>query len=75
MNVLQVGRLSDPVDDFYGAMGEATLKVAVSGWVTPRGHGKVVIAIDELAFYLRDSYDFNDDSLLSQPLGFWGRMA
>nr|WP_231502254.1 DUF6402 family protein [Paracidovorax avenae] len=23
-------------------------------------------------FYLRDSYDFNDDSLLSQPLGFWG---
>ncbi|WP_353618345.1 DUF6402 family protein [Paracidovorax avenae] len=72
VNVLQVGRLSDPVDDFYGAMGEATLKVAVSGLVTLRGHGKVVIAIDELAFYLRDSYDFNDDSLLSQPLGFWG---
>ncbi|AVS79076.1 hypothetical protein C8244_17525 [Paracidovorax avenae] len=75
VNFLDVGRLGDPLDDFYGAMGEATLKIAVSGLVTPagpRGSGKVSIAIDELAFYLRDSYDFNDDSFLSQPLGFWG---
>ncbi|MDA8455839.1 DUF6402 family protein [Acidovorax sp. GBBC 3334] len=72
VNRLKVGRLSDPMDDFYGAMGEATLKIAVSGLVTPKGPGKAAIAIDELAFYLRDSYDFNDDSFLSQPLGFWG---
>ncbi|MDA8455880.1 DUF6402 family protein [Acidovorax sp. GBBC 3334] len=72
VNILQVGRFSDPMDDFYGAMGEATLKIAVSGLLTPKGPGKAAIAIDELAFYLRDAYDFNDDSFLSQPLGFWG---
>ena len=71
VNRLKVGRFGDPMDDFYGAMGEATLKVAVSGMVTPKGMDKTTIAIDELAFYLRDSYDFNDDSFLSQPLGFW----
>ncbi len=60
------------MDDFYGAIGEATLKIAVSGMVMPSGHGKAAIAVDELAFYLRDSYDFNDDSFISQPLGFWG---
>ncbi|SFD33724.1 DUF6402 family protein [Paracidovorax konjaci] len=72
VNFLDVGRFGDPMDDFYGAMGESTLKIAVSGIVTPKGRGKASIAIDELAFYLRDSYDFNDDSFLSQPLGFWG---
>ena len=72
VNFLNVGRLDDPMDDFYGAMGEATLKIAVSGLVTPKEAGKTAIAIDELAFYLRDSYDFNDDSFISQPLGFWG---
>jgi len=73
VNFLNVGRFGDPMDDFYGAMGEASLKIAVSGLVAPQGPSKVSIAIDELAFYLRDSYDFNDDSFLSQPLGFWGR--
>ncbi|MBF9264860.1 DUF6402 family protein [Paracidovorax cattleyae] len=74
VNYLGLGQLSDPLDDFYGAMGEATLKVAVSGLVTPKGSGKATMAIDELGFYLRDSYDFNDgeNSFLSQPLGFWG---
>ncbi len=74
VNILTVGRLSDPLDDFYGAMGEATLKVAVSGIVTSTGAGKTTIRIDELGFYLRDSYDFNDGdrAFLSQPLGFWG---
>ncbi|MDA8454883.1 DUF6402 family protein [Acidovorax sp. GBBC 3334] len=72
VNFLNVGRFGDPMDDFYGAMGEATLKIAVSGLVTPKGRGKAAIAIDELAFYLRDAYDFNDDSFLSQLLGFWG---
>ncbi|SFD82261.1 DUF6402 family protein [Paracidovorax konjaci] len=72
VNFLNVGRFTDPMDDFYGAMGEATLKIAVSGLVTPKGPYRAAIAIDELGFYLRDSYDFNDDSFLSQPLGFWG---
>ncbi|MEZ4179877.1 DUF6402 family protein, partial [Salmonella enterica] len=55
VNFLKVGGWGDPMDDFYGAMGEATLKIAVSGLVTPKGPGKAAIAVDELAFYLRDS--------------------
>lgn len=71
VNLVEVGSLSDPLDDFYGAMGKAGLKLAVSGQVTPRSNGKSQIAIDELAVYLRDTYDFNDD-WFSQPLGYWG---
>jgi hypothetical protein len=71
VNVQRIGQLSDPMDDFYGAMGEASLKVAVSGIVTPTDVGKTSIEIDEMGFYLRDSYDFSDDTFISQPLGFW----
>ncbi len=73
VNYLVFGRMSDPMDDFYGAMGEAQLKVAVTGIVTPLDSGKAMVEIDELGFYLRDSYDFNDGkSFISQPLGCWG---
>lgn len=73
VNYLVFGRLSDPLDDFYGAMGEAQIKVAASGVVVPINNGKTTVKIDELAFYLRDSYDFNDGrSFISQPLGCWG---
>ncbi len=47
VNFLNVGRFGDPMDDFYGAMGEASLKIAVSGLVTSHGLGKVSVAIDE----------------------------
>ncbi len=73
VNFSVFGRWSDPLDDLYGALGEAQLKIAVSGTVVPQGHGRARVEIDELGFYLRDSYDFNDDtSFMSQPLGCWG---
>lgn len=73
VNYAVFGRWSDPLDDFYGAMGEAQIKVAVSGVVTPRGPGRAQVEVDELGFYLRDSYDSNDgNSFISQPLGCWG---
>lgn len=73
VNYLVVGQSGDPVDDFYGAMGEVQLNVAASGMVVPQGQGKALLEIDELGFYLRDSYDFNDGgSFFSQPLGCWG---
>ncbi|SFD78585.1 hypothetical protein SAMN04489710_10683 [Paracidovorax konjaci] len=72
-NIVGVGRISDPKDDFYGAIGRASLKVAVSGVVTHRPDGTSFITVDELGFYLRDSYEFNDNgSFISQFLGFWG---
>ncbi|CAN7655276.1 DUF6402 family protein [Acidovorax sp. LjRoot194] len=72
VNKEPIGALSDPMDDFYAAMGQSTLKVAVSGIVTSDSSTKFSIEIDELGFYLKDAYDFNDDLFLSQPLGFWG---
>lgn len=73
VNFLVFGKMTDPMDDFYGAMGESQLNIAASGMVTPQGNGKISLEIDELGFYLRDSYDFNDsDSFISQPLGCWG---
>nr|KAJ8743965.1 hypothetical protein H9T68_14935 [Delftia sp. PS-11] len=78
-NYWLIGKYGDPMDDFYGAMGESQLNIAVSGMVTPQERGKFSIEIDELGFYLRDCYDFNDENSpfedrigASQPLGCWG---
>lgn len=73
VNMREVGSLKDPMDDFYGAMGKALLKVAVSGTVATDAQGKHTIEVTELGFYLRDTYDFNDgDDWFSQNLGDWG---
>lgn len=71
VNFVGVGKTSDPMDDFYGAMGESQLKLAASGIVISSS-GVTSVEIDELGFYLRDAYDFNDSSFISQPLGCWG---
>lgn len=71
VNFVGVGKTSDPMDDFYGAMGESQLKLAVSGIVISSS-GVTSVEIYELGFYLRDAYDFNDSSFISQPLGCWG---
>jgi hypothetical protein len=69
---------TDPLDDWYGAMGRATLKIAVSGRVTQLSASRCRIVLDEVGLYLRDTYDFVDSfpglasrTFFSQPLGFW----
>ena len=56
------------------ALGSFTLHMAVSGFVqpiTPQGTSKThEVQINELHFYLRDSYDFTTDR---EPLGSWNR--
>lgn len=61
----------DPLDDWYGSMGRATMKVATSGIVTQLSPTRVRIVVDQLGIYIRDTYDFVDDRLISQVLGFW----
>jgi len=77
-----VGGLLDPLDDMYAALGRFTLRVVVAGSVL-RGQVPVptmtrstrpattvpqyTVQIEQVGFYLFDSYDFNGD----QPLGFW----
>lgn len=56
------------VDDFYAAIGRGAVKIAVSGMAVPLDDGRVRLTIDQVATYLRDTYDFNGD----QMLGSWG---
>lgn len=55
------------VDDLYAALGNALVKVAVSGVVEREGSAWQV-TIDQLATFIRDTYDFIGD----QSLGSWG---
>jgi len=62
---------NDPLDDWYGAMGRATMKVATSGIVTQLSPTRCRIVVDQIGVYIRDTYDFVDGRFFSQPLGFW----
>lgn len=68
-NFVQVGALLDTIDDFYGAMGKASIKVAVVGRIAQTSAKSHVFNVDALGLYLRDTYDFNG----SQPLGVWSK--
>jgi hypothetical protein len=66
-------QLKDPLDDLFGAIGKGTLKIAVFGQVDSSAKdAKHVLTIEKIGLYIRDAYDFNDDSSISQPLGYWG---
>ena len=64
-------KLSDPLDDMYCALGAFGIHVVGAGIVTPldpkAGLGTHQVKIDKLGFYIKDTYDFNED----QPLGYW----
>lgn len=66
VNYAVVGAVSDPLDDFYGAVGRGELKVAVFGRVEKKADG-LRLTVNKLGIYLRDTYDFNGD----QWLGLW----
>lgn len=74
VNIYPIGNFSDPLDEFYGAIGRGTLKIAASGMATRLNNGRTRVEIEDVGLYLRDTYDFNDDgqSIISQPLGYWG---
>ncbi|WP_152033977.1 DUF6402 family protein [Paracidovorax avenae] len=64
-------KLADPLDDLYCALGAFTLHVSGRGRVIPSKRGVKIIhtvCVEELLFYIRDSYDFSGN----QPLGYWG---
>ena len=64
-------KLSDPLDDMYCALGAFGIHMAGAGAVTPldpkAGNGTHQVKIEKLGFYIKDTYDFNDD----QALGYW----
>jgi hypothetical protein len=62
MNFKAFGGLSDTLDDFFGAINKATMKVAVVGEASYSYEKKCdVFKVERLGFYIRDTYDFNED--------------
>ncbi|HVI56431.1 MAG TPA: DUF6402 family protein [Luteibacter sp.] len=64
------GAKLDTMDDLYGSLGMATLKVAVIGEaVRDERTQRPALKVTHAGFYNRDTYDFND----FQFLGTWTR--
>lgn len=64
-------KITDTMDDVYGALGNFTVKIAATRFSTfTNSLGFAKIEIDEIGIYVRDTYDFiNDDD--DQFLGYW----
>lgn len=62
--------LGDELNDLRGALANFNLRVTVEGTVNAFPD-KVTFIAERIGFYVEDAYDFNDEGLLSQPLGYW----
>ena len=71
VNFKHVGGLFDPLDDLYGALGRAQIKIAVAGKVARDWLEKDCLLIEELGFYIHDTYEFIDAKGETQLLGVW----
>lgn len=76
LNALKFGGEWDTLNDYFGALFKATLKVAVVGKAYQSLlHNKDIFEIEKLGFYIRDTYDFNagwlDDAFMG--LGVWDK--
>lgn len=72
VNFIPLGSSDDPLDDMYGALGIATLKIGVVGKTfteeDPETHlSRSYFQVEYIGFYIRDNYDFNG----LQFLGIW----
>ncbi|WP_271461515.1 DUF6402 family protein [Pantoea leporis] len=70
VNIMKIGNKLDTINEWYGAMGNTTLKVCI------RGRTNIIdntFIVDKIGFYLKDSYDFVDDDGNSEPLGIWSK--
>lgn len=72
VNFVRFGEAWDVLDDMYGALGKATIKVGVVGKTHSEedpasGQIRNFFRVENLGFYIRDHYDFNG----LQYLGTW----
>ncbi|MEB0043789.1 MULTISPECIES: DUF6402 family protein [unclassified Pseudomonas] len=77
-NIIRFGattweKATDSLDDVYGALGTFVVKIAATKFRTiSNDHGFPAIEIEQVGFYVRDTYDFlNVDG--DQLLGYWSR--
>jgi len=66
VNATQFGSLLSTLDDMYGALGDANLKIGVIG-TAYRENGRRLFHADHVGLYILDQYDFNG----WQYLGTW----
>ncbi|MFZ4833756.1 DUF6402 family protein [Rouxiella sp. Mn2063] len=64
-------KVTDDLDDVYGALGSFIIKIAFLDIVVTEGEGGARLKINELGLYIRDTYEFMNDGD-DQPLGYWG---
>ncbi len=65
-------QIFDQLDDIYGTLGGFLIKAAATKIRTfTHQSGYSVIEIDEIGFYVRDTYDFLNSKDEDQPLGYW----
>ncbi|MCP9267632.1 DUF6402 family protein [Xenorhabdus sp. XENO-1] len=69
VNSRRFGSKLDTIDDWYGAMGNSNMKVAVKGHVD-KLNGKDIFATEQIGMYLKDTYDFVGTN---EPLGIWSK--
>lgn len=72
INFVPLGSSKDTLDDMYGALGVATLKIAVIGKTVSKEDQETKSSrnyfhVEKIGFYIRDNYDFNG----LQFLGIW----
>lgn len=72
INIADLGSTFDPLDDMYGALGMATIKIGVVGKTFTKEDPAAkkirnFFHLQHLGFYIRDHYDFNG----MQFLGIW----
>ena len=77
VNVRRVGGFLDTLNDWYGAIGNAQVKIAVRGY-TQTKEGKNFFIVEKLGFYIKDTYDFLSATRWSawrgsEPLGIWSK--
>ncbi|MBD2785683.1 hypothetical protein ID858_16750 [Xenorhabdus sp. DI] len=74
VNYRKFGHYSDTMDELMGAIGVGILKVAVKGYFDIRGNEKI-FTVEKLGFYIKDTYDFTDEHVISELLGIWSRQG
>jgi len=72
INFKRIGSKLDTVNEWYGAMGNTTLKICVRGY-TSKENMKNQFNVESIGYYLKDTYDFVDDGTISEPLGVWSK--
>lgn len=60
VNMVTLGTMGDTLDDMYGALGVATVKIGVVGEaMLDTITGRQIFTVQKVGIYIRDYYDFN----------------